>query len=119
MLAVEFPSPCDGSESALHSVFGGLDKENRAPSKECNLYRQELFPRTGPLEVRITEASATHSMNHTRPRGASSLYLPFHKSQRAGGTTARAPEIQAQNPWPHIDAPSDSIPRLFTLGECQ
>jgi hypothetical protein len=73
MLAVEFPSPCDGSESALHSVFGGLDKENRAPSKECNLYRQQLFARTGPLEVRITEASATHSINHTRPRGVSSL----------------------------------------------
>ena len=67
--SVEFPSPCDGSESALRSVFGGLDKENRAPSKECNLYRQELFPRTGSLEVRITEASAAHSMNHTRPRG--------------------------------------------------
>jgi hypothetical protein len=30
MLAVEFPSPYDGSESTLRSVFGGLDKENRA-----------------------------------------------------------------------------------------
>ena len=42
---------------------------------------------------------------------------PFHRNQRAGGTTARAPEIQGQNPRPHIDAPSDSIPRLFTLRE--
>ena len=117
MQAAEFPSPCDGSESALRSVFGRLDKENRAPSKACNLYRQELFPTTGPLEVRITEASATHSMNHTRPRGGQ-CNGPFHKSQRAGGITARALEIQGQNPCPHIDAPSDSIPRLFTLGEC-
>jgi hypothetical protein len=48
MLAVEFPSPCDGTSLNWQFVFGGLDKENRAPSKECNLYRPESFSKDEP-----------------------------------------------------------------------
>jgi hypothetical protein len=44
ILAVEFPSPCDGSElESGRSVFGGLVQvRTSSPSKECNLYRQTL-----------------------------------------------------------------------------
>ena len=64
VLAVEFPSPCDGTRLIWQFVFGGLDKENRAPSKKCNLYRQKVFPKTSLLEVRITRSvRAPHSMN--------------------------------------------------------
>jgi hypothetical protein len=91
MPAVEFPSPYDGSESVA------------APSSEGWTRRTEPLRRNAISTARnssqglalsrsvLHEASATHSMGHTRPRGASSLNCPFHKSQRAGGTTARAP----------------------------
>jgi hypothetical protein len=51
MLAVEFPSPCDGSElESGRSVFGGLVQvRTSSPSKECNLYHQTLSQRTGAL----------------------------------------------------------------------
>jgi hypothetical protein len=41
LLAVEFPSPCDGSESGIRrSVFGRLVQvRTPSPTKECNLYR--------------------------------------------------------------------------------
>jgi hypothetical protein len=40
-LAVEFPSPCNGSDSARRAVFGGLVQvRTSGPSKKCNLYRK-------------------------------------------------------------------------------
>ena len=40
MLTIEFPSPCDGCESARRSVFGRLVQvRTPSPTKECNLYR--------------------------------------------------------------------------------
>jgi hypothetical protein len=48
VLAVEFPSPCDGTRLIWQFVFGGLDKENRAPSKKCNLYRPEGLSKDEP-----------------------------------------------------------------------
>src|SRR6516165_4602194 len=64
MLAVEFPWPCDGTSLIWQFVFGGLDKENRAPSKECNLYRPESLSKDEPPRgLYHTKRPPPHSMN--------------------------------------------------------
>ena len=39
---VEFPSPCDGSESRRRSVFGVYNRMTSHP-KECNLYQRRRY----------------------------------------------------------------------------
>jgi len=77
MLAVEFPSPCDGTSLNWQFVFGGLDKENRAPSKECNLCPESLSKDEPPRGPYHRSVRAPHSMNPPGSERASDLERPF------------------------------------------